>query len=152
MEKVARWTVPDVWVPDALAQFFPKIGADMAEHRRTLKMDCLVHRDRCCRGCHEPFLGRVAHMHEALITRKDVQGWKLRLRIIIHNPFNCILVCPSCHFCLDGKTLPSREQFLLEQIHLYGLDVLKWLASLPFKPGAHPLKGYIEKFDNLTRT
>ena len=144
MGKVVRWTVPDVWVPDALAPFFPEVGADMATHRRMLKMDCLVRRDRCCRACGEPFLGRIAHMHEGILSKRDVQGWPVEWRVLINTPYCCVLLCRDCNLGLAGKHPPPRARVLAEHVHMYGPGVVRWLRSLPFK--SHPLRGLLEGY------
>jgi len=144
MAGIVRWTVPDVWVPDALAPFFPEVGADMAAHRRTLKMDYLVYRDRCCRGCREPFLGRVAHMHEGILSKRDVQGWPREWRVLINVPYCCILLCRDCNLGLADKHPPPRARVLTEHVHMYGPGVVRWLRSLPFK--SHPLRGLLEQY------
>jgi len=131
-------------VPDALAPFFPEVGADMAEHRCMLKMDYLVHRDRCCRACGEPFLGRVAHMHEGILSRRDVQGWPKEWRVLIMTPFNCILINREANLGLDGKSPPPRARVLAEHVHMYGPGVVHWLRSLPFK--SHPLRGLLKGY------
>ena len=142
--KVVHWTVPDVWVPDALAPFFPEVGADMAAHRERLKMDCLLQRDRCCRGCHEPFLGRIAHMHEGILSRQNVRGWPREWRVLIMTPFNCILICGEANLGLGGKSPPPRARVLAEHVHMYGPGVVRWLRSLPFK--SHPLRGLLKQY------
>ena len=131
---------PEVVAPTGTAGlFFPRGPVPPAHWRATLKAYLLTECDVC--WCGEAFRA-MPHMHEALITRGDVQGWSPEHRVIIQTPYNCVLLCAACHHGFDGKSTPSRERVLRHMRALYGSAVDRWLASLPFR--VHPLRGLID--------
>ena len=134
---------PTIWVPIGLG-YFPRVGEDQPVHRRVLKLS-LITRDKVCRGCSAP-LTREAHMHEGIISRQDVRGWPKAWRVLIFSPYNAILLCRDCNLGLSGKNPPARAQVLAEQVHIYGLGVVRWLRSLPFKEGSNPVKGLLAQY------
>jgi len=147
-----RWTTPDVWIPDELASAIfipsgmtrPPLATNQSQHRRELK-EKLVCRDTRCRACGRRWSEVVAiHMHEAILSKADVMGWKKKLRGQINIEANCILLCEDCHLGLGGKSPPTRLEVLEQHVQMYGLGVVRWLRSLPFK--AHPLKGLLEQY------
>jgi len=120
------------------------VRANMSIHREALKTGYLVYRDTVCRSCGELWNGSTPHMHEALLSRRDVQGWPLPWRVLINTPYNCVLLCRDCNLGLAGKCPPPRERVLTEHVHRYGMGVVRWLRSLPFK--SHPLRGLLEQY------
>ena len=132
-----------IFIPEGMTR--PPVTIDQGRHRKQLKAD-LLSRDRACRGCGCKWSEATAiHMHEGIISKRDVQGWKPpAIRGQINIEANTILLCHDCNLGLHGKNPPPREQVLREQVHIYGLGVIRWLASLPFK--SHPIRGLLEQY------
>ena len=85
-------------------------------------------------GCYN----RATSVHEAVISRNDVRGWKLKSRILIHSIYNCIALCGTCH-----KIPPSKEEVLLWMFEEYDQEsVIVWFNDLPFV--ANPVTRLIE--------
>ena len=133
-----------LYIPEGMIQ--PPLTTDQSWHRKELKEQLLWKRDRVCRGCGCIWGKATAiHMHEGIISKRDVQGWQPpSWRGQINIEANTILLCHDCNLGLHGKNPPPREQVLREQVGIYGPDVIKWLASLPFK--SHPLRGLLEQY------
>ena len=77
-------------------------------------------------------------IHEAILSRQDVRGWKLKYRVLIHTPFNCIAVCKEHH-----KWIPRKEEVFEWMVNEYGIQVIEWFNSLPFR-GRNPVQGLID--------
>jgi hypothetical protein len=72
-------------------------------------------------------------VHEGVISRQDVRGWKAKNKVLIHSPYNCIAVCRA-----HNVNPPDRYVVLEWMFEQYGQDdVLEWYLGLPFK--AHPI-------------
>lgn len=116
----------DVYFPPG----FPYPGAGLNETRAILLWDLMREQKGLCVGCGKPIQssGPIS-IHEAIVTRGDVQGWPRSWRVIIHNKYNCILVHQeSCHKHGD------REKWWEYKISVYGEEEMKrWYYSLPFK-------------------
>lgn len=110
--------------------------------RRVLKMDYLIWRDRRCRSCGDWLRGE-GHMHEGIYSRRDVMGWRRDLRVLIQTPYNNVMLCRDCNLGLAGKSPPDRWQVLEEHVARYGLGVLRWMRSLPFK--SNPMQVALEE-------
>jgi len=135
---------PRIVVPDNnLEAFFPSVGTHMGAHRATLKLYLHALNKICLLGCGTKWGNVVPHMHEGVVSRRDVMGWPEPWRVLIHTPYNCTLLCPDCNLGLNGKSPPSREKVFAWMLRLHGEDFLRWLESLPFK--SHPAKGLIEQ-------
>lgn len=92
-----------------------------------------------CPSCND--LLKVPHMHEGIISRGDVMGWPKERRVLIHTPYNCVLICADCNLAGNGKYPPSREAVFEFKVARYGDDVYRWLRWLPFR--VHPLRGWL---------
>jgi hypothetical protein len=68
-----------------------------------------------------------------------VMGWPKPWRVLIHCPFNSVLLCDLHH---ETHREPAKEEIADWMYDSYGLDYLHWLESLPFK-SAHPLQGWM---------
>jgi len=88
-------------------------------------------RPRTCLVCGKPF--GVFDMHEAVLSRNDVRGWKKTKKLLIMSELNCLPLHHSpCH--MDYP--PSREEAWKYQEEFYGRKLLEqWYESLPFKDG-----------------
>ena len=87
-------------------------------------------RPRTCLICGKPFA--VFDMHEGILSRNDVRGWKGPKKLLIMSEFNCIPLHHVCH--MDHS--PSREAVWEYQVEFYGRKLLKrWYFGLPFKAG-----------------
>jgi len=72
--------------------------------------------------------GGVVDLHEALVTKGQVQGWPKSWRIIIINRYNCTLVHRSCHEHGD------RVSVWKHKCDLFGEEeLIRWYTSLPFR-------------------
>jgi len=128
-----------------VAGHFPAQGGNIAEHRRELKV-AMLRRDGFCLGCGTDEIDRP-EMHEGIVSRNDVRGWKAANKILIHSPYNCLILCSDCNQGLSGKTPPSRREVVLYMCLHYGYDVIRWLEYLPFK--AHPMRGLLEMVEKF---
>ena len=132
----------EILIPPGMIR--PPLSVDQSGHRAALKLK-LLSRDVRCRGCGCPWPEASAvHMHEGIVSKRDVMGWKPELRGQINVEANCILLCHDCNLGLSGKHPPPRARVLAEHVHMYGPGVVRWLRSLPFK--AHPLRGLLESY------
>ena len=87
-------------------------------------------RPRVCLACGEPF--DVWDMHESILSRNDVRGWKWPKKLLIMSELNCIPLHHTCN--IDHP--PSREAAWEYQKEFYGRDLLeRWYYRLPFKVG-----------------
>ena len=87
-------------------------------------------RPRTCLVCGEPF--GIFDMHEGILSRNDVRGWKGTKKLLIMSELNCIPLHHKCH--MDRP--PSREAAWEYQMEFYGRDLLeRWYFGLPFKIG-----------------
>ena len=85
-------------------------------------------RPRICMVCHQPF--GAWDMHEGVVSRNDVRGWKKPLRLLIMSEVNCIPLHHACH--MDRP--PTREDVWAYQMCFYGEQVLYgWYTRLPWK-------------------
>lgn len=144
---------PKIAIPTdpELRRLFPAVGADFAGHCAAVKAYLLRQRDGWCwvREHKQPTWEKcspalIAHKHEGPIRRSDVQGWPKPWRVIIHNPFNCVILGAAHH---STEHEPSREQIANWMLDYYGDPYVRWLASLPFKMGTNPMKGWLERHD-----
>ena len=125
----------------SLVNLFPEVGDHFGRHRARVKMWLLANTPWECPGCGDRM--GIAHMHEGIISRKQVTGWPEERRVLIHVPYNCVLLCPDCNLGLSGKSPPSREEVLEIKVERFGeQEVARWLRSLPYK--VHPLRGWLE--------
>jgi hypothetical protein len=117
---------------------FPDIGASVQEWRNTLQ-PFIYDRDGPCwvTGCDGH---NISYMHEA-IRRGAVMGWPKPWRVIIQNPFNCVILCDLHH---ETHREPAPEEIADWMLDTYGNDYLLWLESLPFK-SRHPLDGWMRR-------
>lgn len=129
-------------IPDYLLPYFPSRGANLGEWRQYLRDEYLVNRDKVCRSCGMPM--QVYHQHEGIYSRKDAQGLAQSQRILIHTPYNNVLLCADCNLGLSCKSPPSRERILCEHLEMYGVSVLDWCENLPFK--VNPIQGLIDYY------
>ena len=87
-------------------------------------------RPRTCLACGKPF--GVWDMHEGILSRQDVRGWKKTKKLLIMSELNCIPLHHVCH--MDHP--PSREDVWHYQTQFYGWEALNyWYFGLPFKDG-----------------
>ncbi len=80
-----------------------------------------------CDKCGEP-LGSPWDVHEALVSRGQVQGWKLPQRAWIFTELNSLLLHQECHI-----NPPSRRDSYTLLHGLYGDQIREWMEELPFK-------------------
>lgn len=90
-------------------------------------------RPRICLVCGEPF--GVWDMHEGILSRNDIRGWRGAKKLLIMSELNCTPLHHKCH--MDRP--PSREDTWKYQEEFYGRDLLEnWYFSLPWKLGKPP--------------
>lgn len=83
---------------------------------------------RGCDCCGKPLHGKV-ELHEGIVTRRDVQGWRYPEKAYIFSEYNCIWLRQECHI-----NPPSRERVWEIQCARYGEKAVRgWYESLPFK-------------------
>jgi len=134
---------PQVVVPPGRNEaLFPGGPVAFARWRAALKMFLLSEIDMC--WCGEAFRA-MPHMHEGIYSRRDVQGWPDEWKVLIQSIYNCILLCRDCNLGLNGKNPPARERVLHHMVDQYGLSVVQWCSSLPFKE--NPIDGLLQAFD-----
>lgn len=98
--------------------------------RKRLRRDLYRVRSGWCDVCGHWLHKRGFEVHEGIVTRRDVQGWRYPERAWIFTEFNCVLLCPTCH----RPTPPSRQAVWDLQCKRYGEEAMKkWYYSLPFK-------------------
>lgn len=99
--------------------------------RDELKVRLLRERPQVCDQCGEPlrmFASGPIDMHESLVSKGDVMGWKKDLRGLINHEYNCHLLHRGCHQNYNNTLLAAI------QIVRYGKVVIQeWVDSLPFK-------------------
>jgi len=79
-----------------------------------------------CPICREPVSG--PDMHEAIITRGDVQGYGEEIRSLIHVRENCVLVhSGKCH--IEAAMEEGKRKCILQLLEKEGLNVLYWLLK-----------------------
>ena len=126
----------------SLRAYFPAVGDDLYGHRMRLKMYLMRTSPLECPSCGE--IPIIVHMHEGIISREETRGLDAEQKVLVHTPYNCILLCGSCNWGLDGKAPPAREQVLEWKCAQYGEEeIARWLRSLPYK--VHPLRGWLER-------
>lgn len=87
-------------------------------------------RPRLCMVCLRPF--GSWDMHEGIVTRNDVRGWKKPVRLLIMSEINCIPLHHECH--MDRP--PTREDVWAHQMQFYGEELMRaWYTRLPWKAG-----------------
>jgi len=129
-------------IPDWLEEYFPKPGASIKgveSWRNTVLRPFVFQREAGVCWVEECFF-TATDLHEAIISRQDVRGWDTRRKVLIHTPFNCIAICKEHH-----KWIPGKEEVLKWMVNEYGLSVLEWFDSLPFK-GRSPVQGLIDEY------
>jgi hypothetical protein len=97
------------------------------EWRARLGAHLLRTRPWRCDCCGEVFFNRV-DVHEGIVTKGDVRGWRLPQRAWIFSEYNCILLLRAHHH-------PLKRQFVWDlQCKRYGEAAMReWYESLPFK-------------------
>jgi len=91
---------------------------------------------RVCMVCGRRF--SAFQLHHGIVTRRDVQGWKLcipgvsphnaRLALIT-NVINCIPLHPTCH-----QNPPTRQEVWDYAVSKWGQEIVSdWYNSLPWK-------------------
>lgn len=112
-------------IPEWMQEYFPTKGS-VPQWRKNVLIPFVLERDTVCwvEGCFK----NVSDVHEGVVSRGDVQGWKLKNRVVIQVPINAIGLCRECH-----KYAPSRRDVLQWAIREYGEWVLDWFEALPFK-------------------
>lgn len=85
---------------------------------------------------------RARDVHEAIVTRGDVQGWKLAKRSEIFHPYNCIALCAQHH---NTDLEPKSDVVYRWMVDRYGDGVRVWFENLAkeFKVVPGRLKGVI---------
>ena len=93
-------------------------------------------RPRACLVCGRNF--GTFHLHHGLVSRRDSQGWKPPLRLLLDTEINLIPLHESCHL----SSPPSRGMCWEYQCDFYGQEILElWYNSLPWKVGPPRLFG-----------
>lgn len=127
--------------PRHLAYLFPPPTGSVIDWRMLELSEILYRRDGACwiPDCNGH---TTSSIHEAIVTRGDVQGWQPKSRRLeIFNGLNCIRLCDLHH---NTALEPAREEIAAFMADLYGLDiVLDWLLSLEFR-SRHPLTHWME--------
>lgn len=117
---------PDtVYVPTG----FPRPCGDV--NKEELREKLFELQKGLCIDCGKLLDKEVVDIHEALVTKGNVQGWPKPWRIIIVNVYNCVLVHRSCHGHSDSELVWKHKCDLFGEN-----EVRKWYDSLPFKK--HP--------------
>lgn len=93
-----------------------------------------------CDCCGTPFLDLIrdkfrwtrVDVHEGIVTKGDIRGWKLAQRTLIFTEYNCVLLDHQHHLSHP----PSRQAMWDLQVSRYGEEVMKeWYFGLPFRNG-----------------
>ena len=87
----------------------------------------IVERDGLCWVADCP--NRIKDVHEAIVTRGDVQGWKpSKRREIIFHPYNCIGLCDLHH---NTENEPKAIDVFNWMCGYYGREVVTvWFREL----------------------
>lgn len=142
---------PKIAIPTdpELRRLFPVVGADFVEQCDRVKWYLIDPRDGFCwvemfkQPTYAFCVGAsVSSKHEGPVRRGDVMGWPKPWRVLIHVPYNCFMLCDEHH---GTSYEPGREQFADWLLGYYGDPYVAWLASLPFKLGTNPMKGWLER-------
>lgn len=87
-------------------------------------------RPRVCLICGKPF--GTFDLHEGILSRGDVRGWKGTKKLLIFSELNCIPLHHACHLYAP----PSRGTVWEYQMNFYGRELLNtWYTGLPWKVG-----------------
>lgn len=114
----------DVVIPDG----FPHPRDNELTVKAVVWVKLLRLQEYHCPVCTHPLVEPI-DMHEALVSKGDVQGWPKSWKVIIFNIFNCVLIHRHCH-----EEWPSREEMWKYKCTLFKEDeIKKWYYSLPFK-------------------
>lgn len=98
--------------------------------RNELRMRLWTKRDRTCDACGGRLNGPI-HLHEGIVTRGDVRGWKYPEKALIFTELNCVWLHGECHV-----NPPSRQSTWDLQVGRYGEDTMReWYEGLPWKAG-----------------
>lgn len=103
----------------------PQLGFTLQWRNRILVPYIHAREQYKCKTCYR----NSEHVHEGIITRGDVQGWKpKRRRVLIFHPANTVALCHIHH---NTALEPSRLQVFDWSIDYYGKDfVYGWLESI----------------------
>jgi hypothetical protein len=90
-----------------------------------------VKRPRRCDGCGKR-LKYGFDLHEGVVSRQDVRGWKYPMKAQIFTEYNCVLLCPDC----NRNNPPSRQAMWDLQCQRYGeVAMREWYEGLPWRAG-----------------
>lgn len=117
-------------LPDTV--YFPDVSSWIPDTRLELYQLLMVEQNLKCTVCGEYLApDELMDVHEAIVTRGDVQGWPKRWRSIIFCLGNCVVVHRHCHGHSD------REKTWVYKCSIYGKEEMqRWYDNLPFK--VHP--------------
>lgn len=102
----------------------------LSEKRKKLKSYLLAKRGWRCEVCGTR--GGITDLHEGIVSREDVRGWKREDRLLIHCAINCFIVCRYCH----REHRLSREDAWRLACERYGDEAVReWYEGLPWKAG-----------------
>lgn len=83
-----------------------------------------------CPICRKPITKYTGfHLHEAILTRGDVQKLPEELKPLIFTPENCVLVHPWCHTC--AATRRGLRICIRHLIRMEGYEaIVRWLMVM----------------------
>lgn len=125
-----------------LAHLFPEPGTTVKDQRDRILWFVRA-RDGACWVKGVVGAG-VAYMHEAVVTRGDVQGWPKGWRCLIHVPYNCVILPDAYH---NTELEPSRAEVADWMYRRYGEDFVLWLLSLPFRIRPPQVREWLNTLD-----
>ena len=96
--------------------------ASVSSVREKLKWR-LLSRDVVCRGCGKGLVvGGNIHMHEGIISRREIMGLPEAKQKQFYNEYNCVLLCADCNL----NHPPTRDKIWKSQYKLYGDKLIEW--------------------------
>ena len=97
--------------------------------RERLRYHLLMDRPYCD-GCGKLLI--AAEVHEGIVTRQDVRGWKYPDKGRIFSEYNSLLLCPECH----RPSPPSRQECWTKLCRRFGEELItNWYFGLPWRSG-----------------
>jgi len=120
-----KYPTPERELPGSV--YIPDLD-DWAPDDRDVLAALLAHMQSYrCPVCGEP-LYDLTDIHEAIVTKGDVQSWPDSWKFLIFNLFNCIVVHRRCH--KHG----NRQHWWDYKCVIFGREEMsRWYYSLPFK-------------------
>lgn len=113
-----------------------KVKISTKEDVRFWRVDLRLHlyatRSEKCDKCRAELRKTGFDVHEGVVSRQDVRGWKYPMKAYIFSEYNCVLLCPDC----NRNNPPSRQVMWDLQCGRYGEGAMReWYEALPWRTG-----------------